>query len=323
MGSPIGTHDIGFTKLNRAIGAVIGSAVGDALGAGYEFVLAPEPADVKMKRGTLTGQPAGCWTDDTAMAIAILEVAARNGTLTTPESAIAVGDRFLEWFHSSPSDVGGHTKKVLSRARSGIDLADSAAVVQGLEPDSAGNGSLMRTGPVALAHLGNDEELAVAARAMSALTHAHPDAVEACVLWTIAIDRAVRLGTLEGPRAGLPMIEEDRRAKWAERIDLAENMRPKSFELNGYVVTALQAAWSAIFWTQSSEHHFEVALREAVAIGYDTDTVAAIAGALVGARYGANSIPPEWREGLAGWPAGYRDAELAKLAALAAFGPQG
>jgi ADP-ribosylglycohydrolase len=181
----------------------------------------------------------------------------------------------------------------------------------------------MRTGPVALAHLGNDEELAVAARAMSALTHAHPDAVEACVLWTIAIDRAVRLGTLEGPRAGLPMIEEDRRAKWAERIDLAENMRPKSFELNGYVVTALQAAWSAIFWTQSSEHHFEVALREAVAIGYDTDTVAAIAGALVGARYGANSIPPEWREGLAGWPAGYRDAELAKLAALAAFGPQG
>jgi ADP-ribosylglycohydrolase len=119
------------------------------------------------------------------------------------------------------------------------------------------------------------------------------------------------------------MIEEDRRAKWAERIDLAENMRPKSFELNGYVVTALQAAWSAIFWTQSSEHHFEVALREAVAIGYDTDTVAAIAGALVGARYGANSIPPEWREGLAGWPAGYRDAELAKLAALAAFGPQG
>jgi ADP-ribosylglycohydrolase len=158
---------------------------------------------------------------------------------------------------------------------------------------------------------------------MSELTHPHADAVEACVLWTIAIDRAVRLGSLEGPRAGLPMIDEDRRAKWVETINLAENMRPKFFNLNTYVVTALQAAWSAIFWTQSSEHHFETALREAVAIGYDTDTVAAIAGSLVGARYGGSSIPSEWRKGLAGWPAGYRDVDLASLATLAAFGPKG
>lgn len=102
--------------LDRVVGSVIGGAVGDALGAGYEFSHAPEPTDVKMKPGSLTGQPAGYWTDDTAMAIAILEVAARNGSLTAPESAFDVGDRFLEWFHSGPSDVGGHTSKVLSRA---------------------------------------------------------------------------------------------------------------------------------------------------------------------------------------------------------------
>ena len=60
-----------------------------------------------------------------------------------------------------------------------------------------------------------------------------------------------------------------------------------------------------------------------MAIGYDTDTVASIAGALVGARYGVSSIPSEWREGLAGWPEGYCDLDLAKLATLAAFGPKG
>jgi ADP-ribosylglycohydrolase len=312
-----------FNLRDRVEGVVIGSAVGDALGAGYEFSHAPEPADVKMKSGTLTGQPAGFWTDDTAMAIAILEVAARNGTLTTQESAFEVGDRFLEWFNSGPSDVGGHTSRVLSRARSGVHMAETAAIVQALEPRSAGNGSLMRTGPVALAHLGNDDELATASRAMSALTHPHPDALDACVLWTIAIDRAVRLGNLEGPRAGLPMIDEHRRAQRVQTINLAENMRPKFFNLNSYVVTALQAAWSAIFWTQSDEHPFETALREAVAIGYDTDTVAAIAGALVGACYGVSAIPSEWREGLAGWPAGCRDPDLAKLATLAAFGLNG
>ena len=146
------------------------------------------------------------------MAIAILEVAAREGTLTTPHAITAVGTRFLEWFASGPRDVGIHTRRVLSRATSGTALTAAAADVQAENPNAAGNGSLMRTGPVALAHLGNDEKLAAAAKAMSELTHAHPDAVEACVLWTAAIDDAVRTGTLQGPRAGLHLIGEPRRA---------------------------------------------------------------------------------------------------------------
>src|SRR6202167_4617768 len=115
--------------IDRAVGTVIGGAIGDALGAGYEFAAAPEPDEVTMLRGTLTGEPAGHWTDDTAMAIAILEVAARMGTLTSPAAAVAVGVRFMEWFDSGPRDVGTHTRRVLSRATSGAHLAATAAEV--------------------------------------------------------------------------------------------------------------------------------------------------------------------------------------------------
>lgn len=323
MSTPNDAHDVGPTELDRAIGAVIGSAVGDALGAGYEFVQAPEPQDVMMRPGTLTGEPAGYWTDDTAMAIAILEVAATLGTLTTTHAATSVGERFLDWYRSGPRDIGTQTRAVLSRAISGAGLAATAAAEQEGHPDRAGNGSLMRTGPVALAHLGDEEDLASAARAMSALTHPNPYALDACVLWTLAIDHAIRTGELVGPRAGLHLIEEARRAKWEQWILDAESLDPRTFSPNGYVVTALQAAWSAIYTTREGPDHFASALRQAVAIGNDTDTVAAIAGALVGARYGVNSIPAQWRKGLAGWPAGYREADLAELATLAVFGPQG
>ena len=93
-------------------------------------------------------------------------------------------------------------------------------------PTAAGNGSLMRTGPVALVHRGDDEQLVIAATAMSELTHPHPDAVDACVLWTVAIDRAIANGTIEGPRAGLHLIDESRRAFWEQTIDRRRNEGP-------------------------------------------------------------------------------------------------
>jgi ADP-ribosylglycohydrolase len=303
--------------IDRAVGTVIGGAMGDALGAGYEFAAAPEPDEVTMLPGTLTEEPAGHWTDDTAMAIAILEVAARTGTLTTPGATAAVGVRFLEWFDSGPRDVGTHTRRVLSRATSGAHLAEAAAEVQAQHPDAAGNGSLMRTGPVALVHRGDDEQLVIAATVMSELTHPHPDAVAACVLWTVAIDRALRTGTLEGPRVGLHLIDESRRAFWEQKITEAETNDPRDFSPNGHVVVALQAAWAAIHATRHAKGHLVAGLRQAVAIGDDTDTVAAIAGYLLGACYGFSAAPPEWSSGLAGWPTTYGVDELVRLATSA------
>jgi ADP-ribosylglycohydrolase len=309
-----GQSGLSATILDRAAGAVIGGAVGDALGAGYEFGSMVEPEDVEMLVGRLTGEPAGYWTDDTAMAIAILETAASLRTLITTEASASVGNRFIEWYRTDPRDVGNQIRSVLDRALSGSDLAMAAAVAQEMDPSRAGNGSLMRIGPVALAHLGNDDELVKAAKMMSALTHPNLYALDACALWTIAIDRAIRTGELAGPRAGLHLIDEARRAEWEGWITDAETRSPREFNPNGYVVNALQAAWSAIYTTRLSGEHYVAAVREAVAIGNDTDTVAAIAGSLVGATYGLRAIPVEWQNGLRGWPKGYQLIDLIRLA---------
>jgi hypothetical protein len=176
---------------------------------------------------------------------------------------------------------------------------------------TAGNGSLMRTAPVALAYLDDEEAMVQAARAVSELTHFDPDAGDACVLWCCGIRHAVLIGELD-VRIGLRHIGPDRRELWSQRLDAAESARPSSFANNGWVVAALQAAWSAIVTTPvpaddpGSEvfraDHLRLALDSAVRAGDDTDTVAAIAGGLLGAAYGASAVPGDWRSLLHGWP---------------------
>ena len=306
-----------FQQLDRSIGAVVGSAVGDALGAGYEFASPPMAEEVALRRGTLTGQPPGWWTDDTAMAYGVLEVAANRGEVLSKDALNEIGERFLDWYRSGPPDVGMWTRRVLSRARSGSELEQLATAALADSPNSAGNGSLMRTGPVALAHLGDPSAVAEAARRVSSLTHPHKDAVEACVLWSVAIERSISTGELVGPESGLAYIELSRREWWRSRIAEAERVDPSTFNPNGWAVTALQAAWAAIVAASGKGRPFETGLREAVSIGDDTDTVAAIAGALLGAAHGFTSIPFSWRRGLAGWPPGANTFDLVSLTTLA------
>jgi hypothetical protein len=175
----------------------------------------------------------------------------------------------------------------------------------------------MRTAPVALAYLGEHDEdaLVTAAREISALTHFDPDAQDACALWCCAIRHAVRTGKLD-VRIGLRHLDPDRRDVWVKRLDDAEAARPADIPNNGWVVAALQAAWSAISMTNTGEglpaEHLSRGLEAAVRAGDDTDTVAAIAGGLLGARYGASAVPAEWRRLLNGWP-GLRTRGLVAL----------
>ena len=107
----------------------------------------------------------------------------------------------------------------------------------------------MRTAPVALAYLDDEAALVEAARAVSELTHYDPDAGDACVLWCTAIRHAILTGKLD-VRIGLGHIDIDRRDLWASRLDEAETSQPSAFAAkNGWVVAALQAAWSAIVTT--------------------------------------------------------------------------
>lgn len=173
----------------------------------------------------------------------------------------------------------------------------------------------MRTAPLALAYLDRDpSDLMATAGVVSALTHSDPDAQEACGLWCVAIRNAVLSGRLD-VRAGLPLLPAERAALWLSRIETAERSRPRDFTNNGWVVEAFQDAWSAIHFaglSASGPAHLRAALEEAVRGGRDTDTVAAIAGGLLGAAYGYTAVPFEWRRRLHGWP-GLRARDLMVL----------
>ena len=313
-------------QLDRSCGVLLGTAAGDALGAAYEFGPPRGPElDVAMVGGGSFDWEPGEWTDDTSMAIAIAEVAATGADLRQEETLDAIVKRWYEWSLNA-KDVGVQTRSVLNRAgRQGISAQtarEESAALHQRSGRTAGNGSLMRTAPVALAYLDNEAALVEAARAVSDLTHYDPEAGDACVLWCLAIRHAVLTGVLDA-RIGLQHIPIERRDLWATRLDVAEASHPSDFKNNGWVVEALQGAWAAIATTPVPQNdpakgvfcadHLRLALDAAVRGGGDTDTVAAIAGGLLGAAYGASAVPAEWRRLLHGWP-GVRTRDLVALA---------
>ena len=325
------SHDL---STDRAAGVLLGCAVGDALGAGYEFQPAASlPDEIGMIGGGLGGFAPGEWTDDTSMAVAVAGAAAAGLDLRSPAGLDAVAAGFARWYADGPKDVGVHTGAVLSAAgaRSGRVSAErlAAASRQRLASghQSAGNGALMRTAPVALAHLHDAQAAADAARAVSDLTHADPVSAEACLIWTLGLRHAVLHGTFDGVHAALAYLPDDRATAWAGLLDEAEAHDPAHFTKNGWVVHALQAAWSAITRTPVPDldpaagsfaaQHLGLAVEAAVRAGYDTDTVAAIAGSLLGARWGASAVPLSWRRRVHGWP-GHTSRDLVRLGVHAA-----
>ncbi|MDQ1200592.1 ADP-ribosylglycohydrolase family protein [Rhodococcus sp. SORGH_AS_0303] len=289
---------------NRAEGVVLGTAAGDALGAGYEFGYpTPETVIDMIGGGTFDWAP-GEWTDDTSMALCIAEALVEGRGLD------GVAANFVAWIDTNPADVGIQTRTVLSRrSRSATEMT---AVAAGLSGRTGGNGSLMRTAPVALAYLDDPDQLSVAAAQISALTHSDPQAGEACQIWSAGIRHAVLHGTYDGISLYLDAAEPSVRDTWAPLLDAAEKGRPSDFDRNGWVVHALQTAWSAITTTEENVDQLTAALEACVRAGGDTDTTAAIAGGLLGARWGASVIPEAWTTILHGYP-GRRAADLADL----------
>lgn len=308
---------------DRAAGVLLATAAGDALGAPFEFG-PPQPASVAVELTGGGAWDAGEWTDDTAMAVAIAEVAADGLDLRSGGAQDRIVARWFEWSRGA-KDVGIQTRAVLSDtgANGGAGVArTSAETLHRRTGRSGGNGSLMRTAPVALAHLDDEAGLIQAAGSLSTLTHFDPEAAEACVLWCLAVRHAVLTGELD-VRIGLSTMPGPRADAWQARIDVAERSAPADFEHNGWVVEAFQAAWCAIATTPVPADdpaagtfradHLRLALQAAVRGGRDADTVAAIAGGLLGTAYGASAVPWAWRRLLHGWP-GIRAHDLLELA---------
>lgn len=317
----------------RAAGSVIAAATGDALGAPYEFQSpVVDSEDIDMIGGGVLGWQPGEWTDDTSMAIVVLEAALSTSNrhdLRVESAQDQIAREWYSWSLGTP-DIGTLTSQVIRRATDGARAAGHyipraadfrAAAISAHDdlPATAGNGSLMRTHAAVLPYLlASDDDAAEGIDAVCRLTHVHQDTTEACILWGFAVRHAILTGEVD-VRRGLPRLSEDRRQLWIERIEEAEQATPALFRRNGWVVGAFQAAWSAITRVGpipegkfAQRDTLVAALEAAARAGYDTDTVACITGALIGAALGPKSVPPEWRRMLFGWP-GYEVDELMGL----------
>lgn len=297
----------------RAIGAMVGAAVGDALGAPFEF--GPRgayrerfPVAVMGGTGEMTGGGAFGWgrgefTDDTQMAMALAESLLREGAYDA--------DTVWQWFRcwsATARDVGSTTSRSLAYE----DWREVKADERG-----AGNGSLMRSFPLALALLDMPSS-AVRDVVMhqATLTHQAPEAAWGTLLGVEMIRSAIRGND---PFAVVPALLDDMphavRTVYAEVLDPAWDPFTDT-RSNGHVVGCLaQAVWSI-----RSTSSFADAVVAAVDLGHDTDTVACVAGAIAGALYGVQAIPARWATYLNGSidsPFGHIEYRLADVQRLA------
>lgn len=305
-------------QADRAAGVLLATAAGDALGAGFEFTYPGAQTAISMIGGGPFGFEPGEWTDDTSMAVAVARVTATGVDVRSSEGLDAVAAGFVDWYDSGPKDIGNQTRSVLSaRDATGAAMQATARKVPGRK---GGNGSLMRTAAIGIAYLDDASACVDAAWQASSLTHDDLRAGQACQLWSYAIRHATLHGTFDGVRGYLEITDVATSGFWGPLLDQAETGSPQDFPNNGWVVHAVQTAWWAITHADGRDaQQLQDALELAVRAGGDTDTTAAIAGGLLGARWGTSAVPARWRRQLHGWP-GLCGDDLVALAALTANG---
>jgi ADP-ribosyl-[dinitrogen reductase] hydrolase len=280
---------------DRAVASVLGLAIGDALGAPFEFTRSTDlPHPLPAFTRSWMGLPPGTWTDDTAMARNLwLSLIAHGGELDT-EDVLA---RHVAWLRTGPPDVGTLTRRVLSRAADGVTEAAREYVEQRGPEVSAGNGSVMYCAPLGVVHAATPERLDALAPALSCITHWDARCRTACVAVTRAAAGLVRGEDPETTvvAAVAAVIDREGGEELEFLVGEAGRGRPVDGPDMGFTLftagLALQVAGEG--------RGFEEGLRYVVSLGGDTDTNAAVAGALLGAAHGTEALPPGWLAGLA------------------------
>ena len=286
---------------DRLAGGVWGHLAGDALGVPYEFRQADQIEEVTFGAQGSHGQPAGTWSDDGAMMLALL-----NSLLSVGFDPQDQARRFLDWFdrgaytpgHEGKFDWGRTTSEAIARLRAGTP-AEKAG---GSGEHDNGNGSLMRILPLALvARDSPDEQLVEHAHAASRVTHGHPKSQVTCALYVLVARRILagetdREAALRKARATLRAIyqELEEGAHLVEALDFVESWPERRGR--GAVWDSFWSAWDAFAGADS----YPSAVRRAVSYGNDTDTTACICGGLAGIYWGIDGIPRRWLERMRG-----------------------
>ena len=268
------------TLRERALGAYVGLAVGDALGATVEFMTRRE---IEHKYGTHCRMIGGGWlrlkpgqvTDDTDMAMALGEALIAAGGF----DPVAICDSFAAWLRTGPPDVGNTCRRGIRR------YITNGSVSTPYNEGDGGNGALMRNLPVALATLRAPALVEPWTLGQCHITHNHPLSDDA----TVAFARMVVALLLGG---GIKAVREQANALIARhkvfRFD------PYRGNASAYVVDTVQTVLHYYFVTDA----YRTCLVDVVNQGGDADTTGAIAGMLAGATYGIGAIPSAWTKKL-------------------------
>ncbi|HYV95426.1 MAG TPA: ADP-ribosylglycohydrolase family protein [Chitinophagales bacterium] len=289
-------------------GVLYGIAIGDALGVPVEFIsrneLKKNPV-TEMKGGGTHHQPAGTWSDDTALSLCLAECIAAGFDLDD------LARRFINWQNfgymtalGETFDIGMTTQSAISNLESGIKPALSGDDSE----RSNGNGSLMRILPlIFLIKNYSIEDRFDAVRMVSSITHAHMRSVACCFIY---IEYALRLmngenkfSAFEELRNAIPNWLQSK-VKDAEELKFFGRIFSEQFHTiseneilsSGYALHTLEAS----LWCFLNSDDYESCVLKAVNLGDDTDTTGAVAGGLAGLYYGISGIPDKWIEKLSG-----------------------
>ena len=288
------------SRRERYRGALLGLAVGDALGTTLEFAqrdVRPPVTDI-VGGGPFDLQP-GQWTDDTSMALCLAASLIESSGFDPVDQM----SRYLRWWRSgymsatgSCVDIGSATADALVRfERAGMAFAGS------MDPHSAGNGSLMRLVPVVLRYAQAPEEALARAADSSRTTHGAPEAVDACRYFASLLlrvladaDKADVLDT-DFSWAGSSWVAAISPRVAAVAAGSFKRKERHQISSSGYVVHTLEAA----LWAFHHSTTFREGALLAVNLADDADTVGAVYGQLAGAYYGEQAIPEAWLQTLA------------------------
>ncbi|MDB5267118.1 MAG: hypothetical protein JWP58_158 [Hymenobacter sp.] len=298
----------------QARAALLGLAVGDALGVPVEF----EPRAAR-RQDPVTGmraygthrQPAGTWSDDSSLTFCLAETLARPGGRSGAPDLADFARRSINWLYQSywtatgeTFDVGIATRTAIDRLQRGI--APTAAGPNG-EYDN-GNGALMRILPLAFHDVWRAEKLDLDAawtltENVASVTHGHPRSTLGCFLYLLvargllvglsAAEACARMREQANPwleNGSIPAVVEDKHyRRWVLSGEIV-NEPETAISSSGYVVHTLEAA----LWCLLRHDTYAATVLAAVNLGDDTDTTGAVAGGLAGLAYGEGGIPAEW-----------------------------
>lgn len=275
----------------RALGSLVGLAVGDALGGPVEGVGADDldGKHTELTGGGLYGLRPGQGTGDTEMALRLATSLVEVGGYD-PDRTLS---SYVDWYRTDPPGMSDHMREVLSSVDGGADAYRATSAIHFDQGANSGNGAVMRTTPIGIAFAGREDALRDATIADSALTHFDPLAGKVALLHNQVLSWVLT----GGPGLVFKNLKDP---SWLDdRIE--DVVIPASSGVLGYAValskaesgsalTSIAIALAAFF----NADDFEKGLIWAVNLGGDADTNGAVTGALLGARFGVRAIPERW-----------------------------